>query len=133
MIGNMNMDEGGLAGDVAQVAAGGFSVGSGIYMARWLIIWLTGRADRVATVNDQQRAELDQSWKSYRLVLEARLEKQDERIDKLEMEVEECHASKRDTQAELAKLQAYVDGEGQARQLGAVIAAHDRRIDRQSE
>lgn len=122
------MGDGGLAGDVAQVAAGGFSVGGGLYAVRWLILWLTGRADRVAAVNDQQRAELDQSWKSYRLMLEARLEKQDERIDRLEREVEDCHASKRETEAQLARLQAYVDGEGQARQLGAVIAAHDRRL-----
>jgi hypothetical protein len=129
-MGFANMNEGGLAGDVAQVAAGGLSVGGGLYMARWLILWLTGRADRVAVANDQQRAELDQSWKGYRLVLEARLEKQDQRIDNLEREVEECHASKRGTEAQLARLQAYVDGEGQARQLGAVIAAHDRRQDR---
>ncbi|WP_257554153.1 hypothetical protein [Sphingobium sp. CFD-2] len=122
------MDDGGLVGDVAQVAAGGFSVGGGLYAVRWLILWLTGRADRVAASNDQQRAELDHSWKSYRLTLEARLEKQDERIERLELEVEECHSSKRETEAQLARLQAYVNGEGQARQLGAVIAAHDRRL-----
>lgn len=127
------MDEGSLAGDVAQVAAGGFSLGGGLYMARWLILWLTGRADRAADVNDQQRAELDQSWKGYRLVLEARLEKSDERIDKLEREVEDCHSSKRETEAQLARLQAYVDGEGQARQMGAVVAAHDRMLDRKLE
>jgi len=125
------MDEGSLAGDVAQVAAGGFSLGTGLYIARWLLNWLTGRADRIATANDQQRAELDQSWKGYRLTLEARLEKSDERIDRLEREVEECHASKRDTEAQLARLQAYVEGEGQARQTGAAVAAYDRLIDRQ--
>lgn len=125
------MDDGGLAGDAAQAVVGGFSLGGGLYAVRWLILWLTGRADRAAVANDQQRAELDQSWKSYRLVLEARLEKQDQRIENLEREVEECHASKRNTEAQLARLQAYVDGEGQARQLGAVIAAHDRRQDRQ--
>jgi hypothetical protein len=122
------MSEGGLAGEVAQVAAGGLSLGGGLYGMRWLILWLTGRADRVAAVNDQQRAELDQSWKSYRLTLEARLKSQDERIEKLEVEVEDCHSSKRDTEARLTRLQAYVDGEGQARQLGATIAAHDRLL-----
>ena len=122
------MDDGGLAGDVAQVAAGGFSVGGGLYAVRWLILWLTGRADRVAAVNDQQRAELDQSWKAYRLTLEDRLEKLDAKVERLEREVEDCHSSKRETETKLAKLQAYVDGEGQARQLGAVIAAHDRRL-----
>lgn len=124
------MDETGLAGDVAQVAAGGFSLGGGLYMMRWLILWLTGRADRASADNDKQRAELDQSWKSYRLVLEARLEKSDERIDRLEREVEACHRSKMETEADLARLRAYVDGEGQARQMGAVVAAHDRMLDR---
>lgn len=124
------MAESKLIDDVAQVAAGGVSFGGGLYMARWLILWLTGRADRAAAANDAQRAELDHSWKSYRLVLEGRLEKYEERIDRLEREVEECHANKRETEAQLSRLQAYVDGEGQARQVGAVIAAHDRLIDR---
>lgn len=127
------MSDNGLASDVAQVAAGGFSVGGGLYSVRWIILWLTGRADRAALANDEQRAALDQGWKSYRLTLEERLEKQDGRIEKLEQEVEDCHASKRHTEAQLARLQAYVDGEGQARQLGAVVAAHDRMIDRQRD
>jgi predicted nucleic acid-binding Zn-ribbon protein len=125
------MDEGQLVEGMAKVTAGGFSLGTGLYIARWLLNWLTGRADRIATVNDQQRAELDQSWKGYRLTLEARLEKSDERIDRLEKEVEDCHSSKRETEAQLARLQAYVDGEGQARQTGAAVAAYDRLIDRQ--
>lgn len=127
------MNETGLVNDVAQVAAGGFSLGGGLYFARWVILWLTGRADKAAMANDEQRAALDQGWKSYRLTLEDRLEKQDARINKLEQEVEDCHASKRSTEAQLAKLQAYVDGEGQARQMGAVVAAHDRMIDRQRD
>ena len=124
------MDEVSLAEGVAKVAAGGVGAGGGLYFVRWLILWLGGVTERRAAANDVQRAELDQSWKGYRLTLEARLEKSDERVDRLEREVEECHASKRDTEAQLARLQAYVDGEGQARQMGAVVAAHDRLIDR---
>lgn len=124
------MENGGLVNDVAQVAAGGLSVGGGLYGMRWLILWMTGRADRREKVVEAERAELDQGWKSYRLVLEARLEKQDGRIERLETEVEECHMAKRQTEAQLARLQAYVDGEGQARQAGAVVAAYDRLIDR---
>lgn len=127
------MDQGTLAGDVAKVAAGGLGAGGGLYFVRWLILWLGGVTERRAAANDVQRAELDQSWKGYRLTLEARLEKSDERIDRLEREVEECHSSKRETEAQLARLQAYVDGEGQARHLGAVVAAHDRMIDRQRD
>jgi len=68
-----------------------------------------------------QRAELDQSWKAYQLTLKDRLEKSDQRIDRLEKEVEDYHSRKRETEAKLAKLQA--DGEGQARQPGAAVAA----------
>jgi hypothetical protein len=115
--------------DLAQVATGSIGLGGGLYGMRWLILWMTGRADRREKAVEIERAELDQGWKAYRLVLEARLEKQDGRIEKLEAEVEECHAAKRATEARLTQLQAYVDGEGQARQAGAVVAAYDRLID----
>ncbi|PHQ63171.1 MAG: hypothetical protein COC10_07655 [Sphingobium sp.] len=124
------MDDGGLAGGAAKIAAGAAGAGGGLYFVRWLILWITGITERRAVANDAQRAELDQSWKAYRTVLEERLGRQDERIERLETEVEECHASKRDTEAQLARLQAYVDGEGQARQAGAAAAAYDRMIDR---
>lgn len=125
------MNEGGLVEGVAKVAAGGLGAGGGLYFVRWLILWLGGVTERRAAANDAQRAELDQSWKGYRLTLEDRLGKYEQRIDRLETEVEDCHASKRETEAQLARLQAYMDGEGQARQMGAVVAAHDRLIDRQ--
>jgi hypothetical protein len=124
------MDDNGITGSLAQVATGGLSIGGGLYGMRWLILWLTGRADRRELVVEAERAELDQGWKSYRLVLEARLEKQDARIERLEAEVEECHVAKRQTEAQLTRLQAYVDGEGQARQVGAAVAAYDRLVDR---
>lgn len=126
-----------LVDDVAQVAAGGFSFAGGLYMFRWVVLWLTGRADRMSQAVDAERSELDQGWKAYRLTLEKRLAQQDERMERqdgkiadLMREVEDCHASKRALAADLEKLRGYTDGEGQARQLGATIAAADRLLDR---
>jgi len=40
------MDESGLANDVAQAAAGGFSLGSGFFAVRWLVQIVTRWSER---------------------------------------------------------------------------------------
>lgn len=70
--------------DVAQVAAGGVSFGGGLYMARWLILWLTGRADRKQALIDEQEAKVDREWATMREELKAERQADKLRLDRIE-------------------------------------------------
>lgn len=55
-----------------QVAAGGATAGGGFYGVRWVVMYLTGRADQRQAKLDREHDALDMSWKDYRLNLETR-------------------------------------------------------------
>jgi hypothetical protein len=51
-------------------AATGSGAGGGFFVLKWLLQWLTGRADKRQAQLDAEHAALDMSWKDYRLLLE---------------------------------------------------------------
>ncbi|MCJ8159902.1 hypothetical protein [Sphingomonas sp. LaA6.9] len=58
------------------VAAGGSAgavFGAVFFALRWFVNWIAERHDKRQASLDAEHAELDQSWKSYRLVLEREL------------------------------------------------------------
>jgi hypothetical protein len=60
---------------IAEMAVGGGSVGGGFFALRWLVNWLTMRADKRQAQLDHEHSALDMSWKEYRLFLEARMKR----------------------------------------------------------
>jgi len=59
--------------DYGETAAFGASAGGIFFGARWLLNWLTGRADKRQQQLDDQNLALDMGWKEYRHNIETRL------------------------------------------------------------
>lgn len=61
--------------DAVQIGASAAGLGGGFYAIRWLILWLTGRADRRQDSLDQQDERIDREWQKIREKIEIRMEK----------------------------------------------------------
>ena len=100
------------------VQAGSFggSFGFVFLAARWLLLWLTGRHDRREDMIEAKDAALDERWAKYTKKIEERYDTLDERCQRMEAEVETCHADKRDLERRLAILEGFDQGLGDWRQ-----------------
>lgn len=67
------MSDPGILDEAVTAAATGTGIGGGFFALRWLVQWLTARADKRQAELDAEHATLDMSWKEYRLSLERRL------------------------------------------------------------
>lgn len=123
----MNED---LFSGAAQVAAGGAGLGGGFYMVRWLINWLTGRHDLREAQIDKKDAALDERWAAYTKRMEDRVEVLEGKCTRQEVEIEDCHRSKRDLEYRVARLEGVDQGMGEVRQIGQVKASLDSQIAR---
>lgn len=106
--------------------AGGSSIGVGFYFVRWLVEWISGRLDKRQANLDAGREALDQGWKAYRLVLEDRLAAQDKRIAELEHEIVECTRKHAEAEAKLIRVEAFMDGQGNARAIAQGMLSAER-------
>jgi hypothetical protein len=116
------MTDPGLIDDAVRTAAGGAGFGGGavavMFLVRWFITFMAGRADMKEDRLIAQAADLDRGWKAYRETLETRL-------GALETEVTRCHDEKRDLEHRIAKMEGFATGRGEAVQLGQVAQSMD--------
>lgn len=94
---------------LAQTAAGGGGFAAVLLFARWLLDWLTGRHDRREDLLEKKDSALDERWSKYTKKIE-------ERCEKMEAEVEECHRHKHDLEIRIARLEGFDHGLGDRRQ-----------------
>jgi len=94
---------------IVHTAAGGGGFAVVLIFLRWLLDWLTGRHDRRIDILIQQEASLDLRWAAYTKKIE-------ERCEKMEAEVEECHAHKHALEVRIARLEGFDHGMGDRRQ-----------------
>lgn len=94
---------------IVRTAAGGGGFAAVLLFVRWLLDWLTGRHDRREDALERKDTALDERWAKYTKKIE-------ERCDKLEAEVEECHQHKHDLEIRIARLEGFDHGLGDRRQ-----------------
>lgn len=119
----------GLGEAAVKIASGAGGLGGGFVFARWFILWLTGRHDRREADLRAEDSDLDKRWQKYREVIEARCEMLEGKVGKLEQEVDDCHAEKRDLAERVARLEGFASARGDMRQADQVAISGRRIID----
>jgi hypothetical protein len=74
----------GILDDAITTAAAGTGMGGGFFVLRWLVQWLTGRLDKRQAQLDAEHGALDKSWEGYRLRLEERATRLEQRMETME-------------------------------------------------
>lgn len=110
-----------------------FSVETGVWSIAAIASVLAFRVWKVfpefmARLNERRR---DHDSASDRLQdrLAARVEKLEHRCDKLEEELAECHRERDEWRSRAVAAEAFLTGEGQARQTGQMIVSAEREAD----
>lgn len=101
------------------VAALGGGAGGGFFMVKWFAEWVAGRQDK-------REARLDATSDKLIASLEARLETLTTRLDVVETMLAECQKQHAKSDAEVMRLSAIVDAQGEIRQRAAAVVAADR-------
>lgn len=123
-----------IPGGVLEWGAGGLSVGLGIYGARllgsagrWLIVYFTGRHDKMQDHLDEGNRALiaDLRKEVDRLKLDREVDRKD--IESMREELKECNRKHAQSEAEVMQLKAQMQGYGDARQDAARIVAAEKR------
>lgn len=109
------------------LGAGG---GAGFYMLKWFIEWLGGRVDKREASLESGVARLDAATQKLIENLQRRLDDVTDRLIVVEHELAECRTQHAETRAEAMRLQATVQGLGDAKQQAANIVAAERTMDR---
>lgn len=99
----------GFWGDAIKIFTGTAGLGGGAVFVRWFLTWLSGRHDQRAAEIRADDLAVGQKWKRYTQAIE-------ERLDRQEREVEECHAAKRELERRVAVLEGFANGMGDRRQ-----------------
>lgn len=113
-----------LAGTATAVTTGG---GVGYFFVRWLFEYLGGRmdkkADRIDAGMDKLLAHLQAQIDSER----EQREKLEKRLAKVEGDLAECKHKHAESEAEVARLKAAMQGYGDAREKAQLILASERK------
>lgn len=116
-----------IPGGVVEWGAGGLSVGLGIYLARlvgsgirWLWESVTGRLDKQQQHNDEVAQRQFER-------LEGEIEKLTVRVTKAETALLECTKKHAESEAHVLRLEAMLQGYGDARQHAALIVAAEKK------
>lgn len=113
-----------IAGTATAVTTGG---GVGYFFVRWLFEYLGGRmdkrADRIDAGMDKLLAHLQSQIDSER----EQREKLEKRLAKVEGDLAECKHKHAESEAEVARLKAAMQGYGDAREKAQLILASERR------
>jgi predicted nuclease with TOPRIM domain len=124
------MTDPGLIDDAVRTAAGGAGLGGGavavMFLVRWFITFMAGRADMKEDRLIAQASELDTRWKEYRETLERDFKAMRGELSAVRQEVERCHAEKRSLESRVAELEGFATGRGKAVQIGQVELSADR-------
>ena len=78
------MDESALASDVAQAAAGGFSLGTGFFAVRWLVQIVTRWSERREARLNAQEDRADREWQNIREEIKQQLADANKRLGTVE-------------------------------------------------
>lgn len=108
------------------VAALGGGAGGGFFIVKWFAEWFAGRLDK-------REARLDATSDKLIASLETRLETLTGRIDTLEKMLADCQKQHAKSDAEVMRLSAIVDAQGEIRQRAAAVVAADRLAQRGGE
>lgn len=101
------------------LGAGG---GGGFFAIKWLFEWVAGRLDRREAHLDASTAKLIQG-------LEHRLKSVTDRLDEVERLLRECQKMHATSEAQVLRLEAIIQGQGEMRQAAAGVVALDRLSD----
>jgi hypothetical protein len=124
------MTDPGLFDGAVRMAAGGAGAGGGaiasMFLLRWFITFMAGRADSKENRLMAQAAELDTRWKEYRETLEKDMAAVRSDLAAVRDEVERCHSDKRDLEARLSRMEGFATGRGEAVQIGQIDQSAER-------
>lgn len=88
-------------------------------MVKWFAEWVAGRQDK-------REARLDATSDKLIASLETRLDTLTERLDAVERLLADCQKQHAKSEAEVLRLTAIVDAQGEIRQRAAAVVAADR-------
>lgn len=116
-----------LPGGVIEWSAGGLSVGLGLYLARligsgfrWIVEFFTGRLDKQQAHNDEvSQRQFDR--------LEKEIASLTARVTNAETSLLECTRKHAESEAHVLRLEAMLQGAGDARQHAALIVASEKK------
>lgn len=101
------------------VAALGGSAGGGFFIVKWFVEWIAGRLDK-------REARLDAGADKLIGALEKRIETLTSRLDAVEHMLADCQRMHSKSEAEVLRLTALVEAQGEIRQRAAGVVALDR-------
>lgn len=100
----------------------GFGVGGGFFFVRWLMVFLAGRWDR-------KEQHLDDATKLLITQLQEQVASLISRLTFIEKDLAECKRMHAESEATRLRLEATLQGLGDARQHAALIVASEKRKD----
>lgn len=101
------------------VAALGGSAGGGFFIVKWFVEWIAGRLDK-------REARIDAGADKLIGALEKRIETLTARLDAVEHMLADCQRMHSKSEAEVLRLTALVEAQGEIRQRAAGVVALDR-------
>lgn len=104
---------------VGALAAMGGGAGGGFLAVKWLIEWMAGRLDK-------REARIDAGTDKLIQGLERQIEGLTRRLEAVEKSLADCQVKHAESEAEVLKLKAIIDGKGEIAQRAALVAAADR-------
>ena len=105
---------------VALWGASGVGAGGGFFIIKWLFEYVGGRMDKRAAALDQGTQLLIEG-------LEKRLDTVTERLDRVERDLADCRYKHAESEAEVLRLKAMMQGAGDAREHAALIIAAEKQ------
>lgn len=109
------------------LGAGG---GASFFTLKWFIDWLGGRVDKREATLDAGVQRLDVGTQRLIDNLTNRLDDVTSRLSAVEHDLAECRHNHAEAEAKVARLEATMQGFGDARQQAANIVAAERSLDR---
>jgi len=104
---------------VAAFAGAGGGAGLGFYALKWFAEWIAGR-------NDKREARIDATSDKLIGSLEKRIETLTERLDTVERLLSDCQKMHAKSEADVMRLTAIIEAQGEIRQRAAGVVALDR-------
>ena len=116
--------------DTAQLAIASFSAGGGFALSfvvvRWTANFIAGRLDRKEAVVDAGTKQLLAAQQKQIDALSRREEARELRLEKVEAELEDCRDQHAQCKADVMRLEAILQGYGDAGQIAQLKTAADK-------
>lgn len=113
---------GGAAETIGQWSAGGFGAGLSFFIVRWFAVFMAGRWDK-------REAQIDEATKRLIEQLTAEVTRLAERLGVVERDLADCKKLHAIAEAERLRVEAILQGYGDAKQHAALIVAAEKRKD----